>query len=173
MLYDSAPAPLKCAPHHASGECFAMAPSCLGLDPSRRWCAPQGHCGQAQGPGLAGGGAVIRGGEGDVDDRHVGLVLLDGAQEQRRVARLREDLYAGPPEEIGERLADQGPVADQLARGLANARRVTAKVPGRGAAQGNCNPAVPAGLGGRRPGFLNSILMRKLCAIRVMHAHVQ
>jgi hypothetical protein len=49
----------------------------------------------------------------DVDDRHVGLVLLDGAQQQRRVAGLREDLYAGPPEQISERLAEQGPVVGQ------------------------------------------------------------
>jgi hypothetical protein len=49
----------------------------------------------------------------DVDDRHVGLMFLDSTQEQRRVADLCEDLNAGPLEELGERLADQGRVVGQ------------------------------------------------------------
>src|SRR5215813_1985373 len=57
-------------------------------------------------------------GHADVDDRYVGVVVFDGPHEGWRVAGLCDDFDAGPLEEFGECLADQGRVVgkDQAQR---------------------------------------------------------
>ena len=84
---------------------------------------------------------------------------------------IRRNPVDDPPPARAVALA--GAAADQFARGLANARRVTAKVLCPGAAQATVTRPCPLALVAGVLGYLNSLLMRKLRSIQVTHADVQ
>jgi hypothetical protein len=82
-----------------AGHCRGPGMTGLPGRPGRWWRASQGHCGQARGPGLAGGDAVIRGGDGSLEP---GLGV-----NQQRVAE-GERVFRGGHDRGVHRFLDRG-----------------------------------------------------------------